>query len=128
MSLKFSRQRQQYNFQPMKTYFFTLFILLLMACEQQQKPASSKKNERELITYYTYGEIPPAGYIYYDTVFAMQKYRFKVRNMGGCEPEGVDYEDLENRNKKTAVYMSKKFGKNWANDFKQQTGLKIILP
>lgn len=112
----------------MKTYLFGFFALLFVACEQAQKPVSPKRADKETITYYTYGELPPVGYIYYDTVFVMQKYRLEVKNMGGCEPEGVDYDDLEKLNKKTDLYMTKQFDKNWANDFEQQTKLKIIIP
>lgn len=112
----------------MKTYLFGLAILLFIACKQPQRQAAPKPNEKELITYFTYGELPPIGYIYYDTVIVMPKYRLKVKNMGGCEPVGVNYEDLEHRNKRTALYMAKQFGKDWAKDFEQQTKLKIMVP
>lgn len=112
----------------MKAYLIGFAILLFIACKQPQKQTLPNKTEKELITYFTYGELPPAGYIYYDTVFVMQKYRFKVKNMGGCEPDGVDYEDLEQRNKQTALHMTKLFGKDWVTDFEKETKLKIIVP
>lgn len=112
----------------MKTYLFGLATLLFLACKQPQKQAVEKPNEKELITYFTYGELPPAGYIYDDTVIVMPKYRLKIKNMGGCEPVGVNYDELENRNKQTAIYMAKQFGKDWAKDFEQQTKLKIMVP
>ncbi|WP_316807403.1 hypothetical protein [Pedobacter agri] len=112
----------------MKSILFGILILMFCACKQSKKQVLLKKTEKKLITYYTYGELPPAGYIYYDTVFVMPKYRLKVKNMGGCEPIGVDYDDLEKSNRKTALYMTRQFGKDWANDFETQNRLKIILP
>jgi hypothetical protein len=112
----------------MKVFLFGLATLLFMACKQPQKQAVPKPNEKEMITYFTYGELPPVGYIYYDTVLVLAKYRLNVKNMGGCEPVGVNYEDLANRNKQTAIYMAKQFGKDWAKDFERQTKLKIVVP
>ncbi|MFN0254928.1 FEKKY domain-containing protein [Pedobacter ureilyticus] len=111
----------------MKVFLFGLATLLFMACKQPQKQAVPKPNEKEMITYFTYGELPPVGYIYYDTVLVLAKYRLNVKNMGGCEPDGIDYKDLEHRNKQTAQYMAKQFGKDWVKDFEKQTKLKIML-
>lgn len=112
----------------MKSYLFGLATLLFTACKQPQKQAMPKLKEKEMITYFTYGELPPVGYIYYDTVLVLAKYRLKVKNMGGCEPVGVNYEDLAYRNRQTAIYMAKQFGKNWAKDFEKQTKLRIVVP
>lgn len=112
----------------MKNLLLGLILLLTLACNQAKKQSLPKKIEKETITYFTYGELPPAGYVYYDTVFNMPKYAFKIKNMGGCEPVGVDYEKLGQTNQKTATYMYKKFGKNWAQDFETQTKLKLIIP
>lgn len=112
----------------MKNLLLGLILLLTLACNQAKKQSLPKKIEKETITYFTYGELPPAGYVYYDTVFNMPKYAFKIKNMGGCEPIGVDYKNLEHRNKQTAQYMIKHFGKDWEKDFEEQTQLKIMLP
>ncbi|WAC42566.1 hypothetical protein [Pedobacter sp. SL55] len=112
----------------MKNYLLFATILLCLACKNPKQPGTPIKIKTEVITYYTYGEIPPAGYVYYDTTFTMPLYALTIKNMGGCEPVDINYDSLELHNRKTAALMSKKFGKNWALDFEKQTKLKIIVP
>ena len=112
----------------MKNYSLIVSILFCLACKNPKLKASPIKIKKEVIIYYTYGEIPPAKYIYYDTTFNLPQYSLKIKNMGGCEPDGVNYDTLELHNTKTAAYMSKKFGKNWDKDFETQTKQIIIVP
>ncbi|WAC42560.1 hypothetical protein [Pedobacter sp. SL55] len=112
----------------MKIYLIFAAMVCCLSCQSPSRPKLPKQIEKEMLTYYTYGEIPPAPYIYYDTTFNLPQYSLKIKNMGGCEPIGVDYDKLELHNSKTAAYLSKKFGKNWDKDFETQTKQKIMVP
>lgn len=99
-----------------------------MACKNTKKQDAPKQIEKETILFYTYGELPTAGYVYYDTIFYLPQYTLKIKNMGGCEPDGVDYQELGQHNQKMAGYMQQRFGKHWLNDFETKTKLSVIIP
>lgn len=75
----------------------------------------------------TYGELPPQGYLY-DADTITERYGFKLKNLAGCEVDGLDLPAIQCHNRAVRDQLAKKYGKQWLEKFERETHYKLAVP
>lgn len=94
------------------------------AAHQPQPPVIAADT---LPVFETYGELPPQGYLY-DADTLTERYGFKLKNLAGCEVDGLDLRAIQRHNRGVRDQLAKKYGEQWLEKFERETHYKLAVP
>ena len=74
-----------------------------------------------------YGELAPVGYLD-DADTITEKYGFRLKRVAHCEVSYDEVEKVQKENKEAMEFMNKKYGVDWMQKFKDETGYELAIP